>query len=66
MKMTVGELIRTLQDMNEESEIRIAVQPSYPMSYAIDSVEEVMEEGGVVTYITEGGDGRYAKREIFG
>lgn len=65
MKMTAGELSRFLEDLDPDTEIRIAVQPSYPMSYAIGGFEEVMEEGGIVAYLTEGGDGRYASREIF-
>lgn len=66
MKMIVADLIRTLQDMDPEAEVRLAVQPSYPMSYAIGDVVDIAEEDGMVVYIAEGGDGRYGNREIFG
>jgi len=71
MAMTVFELIRTLQDMDPEAEVRIAIQPSYPMTYAIGDVVELEGVGedsvpcpGTV-YLAEGGDGQYGNREIF-
>lgn len=63
--MTAGELRRILEDVDEDAEVRIAVQPSYPMSYAIGDVVDILEEGGVRVYLTEGGDGQYANRKIF-
>jgi hypothetical protein len=68
MAMIVAELIRTLQDMDPEAEVRIAIQPSYPMTYAIgDVVEEegVRGPGSGTVYLAEGGDGQYGSREIF-
>ncbi len=61
MKMLVADLIRTLEDMDPEAEVRLAVQPSYPMTYSIGDVVEY--EGSV--YLAEGGDGRYGSRDMF-
>lgn len=36
--MTVGDLIRVLQVLDEDTEVRIASQPSWPFEYAIDGV----------------------------
>lgn len=61
MAMIVADLIRTLQDMDPEAEVRIATQPTYPLTHAIGDVVEY--EGAI--YLAEGGDGQYGSRDIF-
>lgn len=65
MKMINSDLILTLQGMDPDAEIRLAFQPGYPLTYQIDDVVEYGEDGGTVIYLTQGGDERYGKREIF-
>jgi len=38
MSMTVGELIQILEQLDEDTEIRIASQPSWPFEYSISGV----------------------------
>jgi hypothetical protein len=64
--MTVQELIEMLEDMPAEAEVRLAVQPSWPLEYSIgrvvgpDEIEDAAEEGGDadmatrVVYMAEG------------
>ena len=39
--MTVQELIKELEYMNLEAEVRLATQPSYPLEYTLANVVEV-------------------------
>ena len=57
MKMTVEELIGELQMMDGKAEVRLAVQPSYPMQNEVRS--ELVEAEGVV-YIADAGQVRGA------
>ena len=55
--MTVGELLEMLEGFDQEAEIRIAMQPSWPMEYTIAGMaitEDYGEEHGKVVYIAEG------------
>jgi hypothetical protein len=36
--MTVAELIRELEDMPEDAEVRLAFQPSWPFEHSIDRI----------------------------
>ena len=47
--MTVGELIENLQGFEEELEVRLAMQPSWPFEY---SIGDIVDAGGKV-YIGE-------------
>lgn len=51
MNMTVAELIELLEGADPEAEVRMAIQPSWPLQFEIKSVEE--SDAGVV-YITQG------------
>ena len=53
--MTAQYLIELLQQLNPDTEIRIASQPKWPFEYTIDDLREVrLEEGEEVAYIVEG------------
>jgi hypothetical protein len=39
MSMTVGELKEYLENFDDEAEVRIMSQPSWPFEYSIDSVK---------------------------
>jgi hypothetical protein len=39
--MTVGELIEILEDFDENAEVRLAFQPSWPLQYDVGDVQEV-------------------------
>jgi len=39
--MNVGELKMLLEDMDDDMEVRLAMQPNYPMEYTIGDVVEV-------------------------
>jgi hypothetical protein len=41
MTMTVGELKELLQDLDDEMEVRLAHQPSWPFEYSISGAEVV-------------------------
>jgi len=41
MAMTVGELREALEDFDEDTEVRLAIQPRYPMQYTVGEVAEV-------------------------
>jgi hypothetical protein len=62
--MTVNELIMLLEDMDGDTEVRLAIQPSWPFEYSVGSIvrcspleyEEYDREGDgeSVVYIGEG------------
>jgi hypothetical protein len=62
--MTVNELIMLLEDMDGDTEVRLAMQPSWPFEYSIGGIvrvssledEEYDDEGNgeSVVYIGEG------------
>lgn len=43
MKMTVGKLIRDLQDYDEDLPVRLMMQPNYPFEYSIGGLVERSE-----------------------
>jgi hypothetical protein len=53
--MTVEELIIALESLPEDAEVRLAIQPSWPLEYAIGCVTEAVSlpEGDTV-YLAEG------------
>lgn len=55
--MTVEELIRELEGMDLEAEVRLAMQPNYPFEHTIDRVEEVglIEDWCEDDYTVDGG-----------
>lgn len=70
MAMTVNDLIAELEDLREmgmgEADVRLALQPNYPLEHNIAGVAPLGDEdaSGVV-YIGEGSQIGYASREIF-
>jgi hypothetical protein len=76
--MSVRDLISALEDYDENAEVRIAIQPSWPLEYTLgdvvcsDSIGEAEEadetdEGQpVVVYLTEGTQIGYAPAGVFG
>jgi hypothetical protein len=64
--MKVRELIEYLENFDEESEVRLAMQPSWPFEYSIGEVEEVEleDEGETVVYISEDRQLRYLPGEV--
>lgn len=39
--MNVAELIAELEDMDQDAEVRLAIQPDWPFQHTIDSVQQV-------------------------
>ena len=56
--MTVGELIRRLQELDENAEARIVYQPNYPLASEISGLGVVNsgEQAGVYIMTAHGGD----------
>lgn len=53
--MTVGDLLDLLDGFDEDVEVRLAQQPSYPLEYELGGAESVEDEDGVeVLYLIEG------------
>jgi len=60
--MTVGELKEMIEGLDEDVEVRLAMQPSWPFEYSISSVElidnnpEDSDEGELdaIVYLVEG------------
>lgn len=64
--MTVGQLIEYLGDVDPETPIRLAFQPSWPLQYHISDDIRVVRG---TCYLAEGGqvyDTPYAPRAVFG
>lgn len=62
--MIVRELIEMLEEMDEESEVRIAFQPTYPLQYRPDrNIYPVTIDGKEVVYIAEGKSEGYLPKE---
>ena len=47
--MTVGELKEALQSLDDDAEVHLAMQPSWPMEYAVDYVMPTAD----VVYLVE-------------
>lgn len=43
MKMTVGELIEMLEEQDEEAEVKLMTQPSWPFEYTIAGITSSRE-----------------------
>lgn len=60
--MTVSELIEVLNEFDGDFEVRLGIQPNYPLSSTIEGVwfdeDEKSEYNGIV-YITEGNHAGY-------
>ncbi|MFF2571057.1 hypothetical protein [Streptomyces sp. NPDC058084] len=50
-EMTVAELIKQLEQVDPEAQVRLATQPNYPFEYTLGEVVEV-EDG--ICYIGQG------------
>lgn len=64
--MTVGQLIEYLGDVDPETPIRLAFQPSWPLQYHISDDIRIVRG---TCYLAEGGqvyDTPYAPRAVFG
>jgi len=65
--MTVTELRDMLEDFDEDSEVLLAFQPSWPLQFKVNDVVEVDD----VVYVVEGGHpdesdlGPYAPAAVF-
>lgn len=65
--MTLGELKQLLEDLTDEheltdeTEVRIAMQPTYPFEYSLSDRSAVV--GGVV-YLAEGSQESYLPSEV--
>lgn len=53
-RMTVAELITTLELMDPDAEVRIASQPGWPLDNRIDDVVEVSEGDGTIVFLATG------------
>ena len=71
--MTVQELILELQQFDQDSEVRLAMQPAWPMEYTIDGVVSIHpeaeydfeeEEGTGIVYLSEGSQVGYLSDEV--
>jgi hypothetical protein len=64
--MKVRDLIEYLENFDEEAEVRLAMQPSWPFEYSIGEVEEVEleDEGKTVVYISENRQLGYLPGEV--
>lgn len=58
--MTVADLIDILSDFDEDAEVRLAIQPSYPFEHRLDDF--VAEADGKV-YLAEAGQVGYLSGE---
>src|SRR6476619_2370499 len=64
--MTVGQLIEYLGDLDEDTPVRLAFQPSWPLQYHVSGDIRVVRG---ICYLAEGGqvyDSPYAPRAVFG
>ena len=56
--MTIGELKEVLQDLDDDMDVRLAMQPFWPFEYTIGDTAVVgdaeNEDGESVLYLTEG------------
>ena len=61
--MRVSELIEGLEEFDQNAEVRVAVQPSYPLEYNLsDAMAE--NEDGLVVYLATGSQGDYVSGDI--
>lgn len=51
MALTVGELKNMIEFMDEDTEVRFAMQPSWPLMYSLDSDTYVERDG--ILYLAE-------------
>lgn len=59
--MTVGKLIEALQEFDEEAEVRLAIQPSWPFEHSVSRplASGTDDDGTEVVYIAESGQLAY-------
>lgn len=55
MTVTVGELMGWLEEMDEDAEVKLAHQPSWPFEYSVDSFDPVVKVDGASTGTEDGG-----------
>lgn len=60
--MTVAELIAQLEDFDQDAEVRLALQPSYPVEFSAEDPVECEVMGRMVVYIAERGRLGYLSR----
>ena len=68
--MTIGELIRVLQVLDEDIEIRMACQPNWPFEYSIAGVTTksrywAEEDPPDIAFIVEGEQLQYGDKQTF-
>lgn len=62
-KMTVGQLAAMLEGYDEDTEVHLAIQPSYPFEHSIDEITSLSGDGKVL-YLAESGQLNYLPGEI--
>jgi hypothetical protein len=62
--MTVGELLDLLDGLDEETEVRLAMQPRWAFEYTIGAVAVVDVDGEEVVFLGEGQQTRYLPEEV--
>jgi len=78
MNLTVGDLRMMLEGLDEDMEVRMASQPSWPFEYAIagvttkrraeqadDDIDEEVPHEQDIAYIVEGEQLCYASKNLF-
>jgi len=81
MSMTVGELITILETLDEDAEVRIASQPSWPFEYSVsgvttksrcandyeepEDIRDIEESPDDVVFIVEGQQLCYGSKRTF-
>ena len=66
--MTVGELKELLEDLDDDVDVRLAMQPSWPFEYSIRDSALIgppeNEDGKTVLYLAEDRQTRYLPKEV--
>lgn len=61
--MNARDLIELLQDLDPDTEIRVAHQPHYPFEYSIESMVTIGDTDNQVAYLGEGDQIGYLSQE---
>ena len=65
--MLVEELLEKLEGMDKDAEVRLAMQPNYPLEYTIDAAVWVVtdpDEGTTIVYLAEGEQVGYLPEQV--
>lgn len=61
--MRVSELVEMLEEFDQDAEVRVAIQPNYPLDYNLSDAMAENEDGSVV-YLATGSQGDYSAGHI--